>query len=51
LLELSTQLAIASDLGFVDEETCTSVEHDAYQLLGLLNRLPRVNAQPKTMAI
>ncbi len=51
LLELSTQLAIASDLGFVDEETCTSVEHDAYQVLGLLNRLLESLCNPRPMAI
>jgi len=51
LLELSTQLAIPSDLGFVDEETYASVEHDAYQVLGLLNRLLESLRNSKPVAI
>jgi len=51
LLELSTQLAIPSDLGLVDEETCTSVEQDAYQVLGLLNRLLESVRNSKPVAI
>ena len=39
LLELDTQLAIAHDLGYLSDTAHAELEHDAYQVLGLLNRL------------
>ena len=39
LLELDTQLAIACDLNYITTETLELVAQDAYQVLGLLNRL------------
>jgi len=51
LLELSTQLAIANDLGFIGENTYASVEQDAYQVLGLLNRLLDSLRKPGPVAI
>jgi four helix bundle protein len=51
LLELSTQLAIACDLGYIDDSTCQSVEHDAYQVLGLINRLLESLRSAKLVAL
>jgi four helix bundle protein len=39
LLELDTQLAIASDLGYLDSAAHKNLEMDIHQVLGLLNRL------------
>jgi four helix bundle protein len=39
LLELDTQLAIALDLAYLKPEKYGSLDHEAYQVLGLLNRL------------
>jgi four helix bundle protein len=39
LLELDTQLGIASDLGYLLKCKFEALEHDAYQVLGLINRL------------
>ena len=39
LLELDTQLAIAHDLGYLSDAVHSDLEHEAYQVLGLLNRL------------
>ena len=39
LLELDTQLAIALDLNYLEAEKHQGLEHEAYQVLGLLNRL------------
>ncbi|MGA2355457.1 MAG: four helix bundle protein [Terriglobales bacterium] len=39
LLEAETQLAIASDLGFLVKETYEALEIESYQVLGLLDRL------------
>jgi four helix bundle protein len=47
LLELSTQLAIASDLGLLDHQTYLALEHEAYQVLGLINRLLEFLRTPK----
>jgi four helix bundle protein len=38
LLELETQLEIASDLGFLDHSSHESLQQRAYETLGLLNR-------------
>jgi four helix bundle protein len=39
LLELDTQLAIALDLNYLKQDRYATLEHDGYQVLGLLNRL------------
>ena len=39
LLELDTQLAIAHDLLYIDAGQHETLEQEAYQVLGLLNRL------------
>jgi four helix bundle protein len=39
LLELDTQLAIALDLNYLKPEQYEILDHEAYQVLGLLNRL------------
>ncbi len=39
LLELDTQLAIALDLNYLQPETHGKIDHESYQVLGLLNRL------------
>ncbi len=39
LLELDTQLAIALDLNYLRADQHEILDHDAYQVLGLLNRL------------
>ena len=39
LLELDTQLAIALDLHYLKTNQYQILDHDAYQVLGLLNRL------------
>ena len=39
LLELDTQLAIALDLSYLKPDQHEILDHDAYQVLGLLNRL------------
>jgi four helix bundle protein len=39
LLEAETQLAIAADLGFVENPVLISLERESYQVLGLINRL------------
>ena len=39
LLELDTQLAIALDLNYLKTDRHEILDHDAYQVLGLLNRL------------
>jgi four helix bundle protein len=39
LLELDTQLAIACDLGYLSKYDYEALEHEAYQVLGLINRL------------
>jgi four helix bundle protein len=39
LLELDTQLAIASDLNYLKPDQHKLLDHDAYQVLGLLNCL------------
>jgi hypothetical protein len=39
VLELDTQLAIALDLKYLEAEKHKVLDHDAYQVLGLLNRL------------
>jgi len=39
LLELDTQLAIAHDLGYLSDAVHANLEQEAYQVLGLLNRL------------
>jgi four helix bundle protein len=36
---LSTQIAIASDLGYLDEQAYLALEHEACEMLGLINRL------------
>jgi len=39
LLEVDAQMAIALDLGYVQEKSYAEIDHDLYQVLGLLNRL------------
>jgi four helix bundle protein len=39
LLELETQLAIAVNLNYLKPEVHEKMDHEAYQVLGLLNRL------------
>jgi|SRR5579863_408834 len=39
LLELDTQLAIALDLSYLKPDTYEVLDHEIYQVLGLLNRL------------
>jgi four helix bundle protein len=39
LLELETQLAIAVDLNYLKPDVHEKMDHEAYQVLGLLNRL------------
>jgi four helix bundle protein len=39
LLELDSQLAIALDLNYLKQDRYETLEHDAYQVLGLLTRL------------
>jgi four helix bundle protein len=39
LLELDTQLSIAFDLGYLTKSDHEALEQEAYQVLGLLNRL------------
>lgn len=39
LLELDTQLAIALDLNYLSPDQHGALDHDGYQVLGLLNRL------------
>src|ERR1700758_4890922 len=39
LLELETQLSIALDLGFLDKAPFSKLDHESYQVLGLINRL------------
>jgi four helix bundle protein len=39
LLELETQLAIALDLNYLKPDQHELLDHDAYQVLGFLNRL------------
>jgi four helix bundle protein len=39
LLELDSQLAIASDLGYLPPGQYEALEHQTYQVLGLINRL------------
>jgi four helix bundle protein len=39
LLELETQLAIAADLNYLKPDVHQKTDHEAYQVLGLLNRL------------
>lgn len=39
LLELDTQLAIALDLNYLKADEHEKMDHKAYQVLGLLNRL------------
>jgi four helix bundle protein len=39
LLELDTQLAIALDLNYLNPDQYAPLDRDAYQVLGLLNRL------------
>lgn len=39
LLELDTQLAIALDLNYLKADEHEQMDHEAYQVLGLLNRL------------
>ena len=39
LLELDSQLAIAQDLNYIRPDRYETLDRDAYQVLGLLNRL------------
>jgi four helix bundle protein len=39
LLELDTQIAIALDLGYLSKAEHEKLEYEAYQVLGLINRL------------
>ncbi len=39
LLEVETQLAIALDLGFLDQVTFAVLDRESYQVLGLMDRL------------
>ena len=39
LLELDTQLAIALDLNYLQQDRYKALDQDTYQVLGLLNRL------------
>jgi four helix bundle protein len=39
LLELDTQLAIALDLNYLKPDRYEILDHEIYQVLGLLNRL------------
>ena len=39
LLEAETQLAIALDLGFLEQSSYETLERESYQVLGLLDRL------------
>jgi four helix bundle protein len=39
LLELDTQIAIALDLGYLSKADHEKLEYEAYQVLGLINRL------------
>ncbi|SRR5258708_3421286 len=39
LSEAETQLAIALDLGFLEQSAVDALEHESYQVLGLLDRL------------
>jgi four helix bundle protein len=39
LLELETQLAISFDLGYLAQPDFQTLEHETYQVMGLLNRL------------
>ena len=36
---METQLAIAFDLGLLDQESYETLDRESYQVLGLLNRL------------
>lgn len=47
LLELDTQLAIACDLNYLQQQSFESLTQDAYQVLGLLNRLIESLRQPR----
>src|SRR5438270_13972000 len=50
LLELDTQLAIAFDLHYLSQDGFESLAEDAYQVLGLLNRLIESLRQPSKAA-
>jgi four helix bundle protein len=39
LLEAETQLAIARDLGFLEQNAFASLDEESYRVLGLLDRL------------
>lgn len=39
LLELETQIAIANELGYLQQEAFRNLESHSFQVLGLLNRL------------
>ena len=39
LLEIETQLAVASDLDFIPTDAYSELDREAYQVLGLINRL------------
>lgn len=39
LLELETQLSIALDLGYIENEAFVKLDLESYQVLGLINRL------------
>jgi four helix bundle protein len=49
LIEAETQLAIAADLGFLDTDQLVALEHESYQVLGLINRL--IDSLPKKMRV
>lgn len=47
LLELDTQLAIACDLNYLQQQSFESLTQNAYEVLGLLNRLIESLRQPR----
>jgi|SRR5579862_3183581 len=50
LLELETQLSIALDLGFLDKAPFSKLDHESYQVLGLINRLLDSLRRPEIVA-
>lgn len=51
LLELDTQIAIAFDLGFLEKPKHQALESEAYQVLGLINRLLNSLRSAKPVAL
>ena len=47
LLEVDTQIAIACDLEYLEKQVVVELQHEIYQVLGLLNRLIESLRSPK----